>query len=173
MRKSALSTRSNKVYNPNSLEVTGEKITLLKSDKLKKSQSLNKKTLKIESKEQEELYTIQKPCPIHSNPTQSSPVKCTYKNFLKTSVTEYTNKEVSNKVLNQIRETSKVEDFERILQSLCQSDNFLTGKSYIRRNKTDKVLENLEAEDLYQEFFGKHFDYLSSVVNRARGEDCC
>lgn len=173
MRKSALSIKSDKVYNPNNLELTGNRILLLSPEKPKAkyqpSKAVSRRALKIDSVEQQQVasHIVHKSC----QPREKPPKAPTCKNSLKTSVTEYTNSEVSNKLLKQIKETSAVKDFEKILQSLWQSEQFLSSKTLLKRNKRDKILERLDEDDLYEEFFGKYFDYLSNVVNQSRCEE--
>ncbi|XP_030759605.1 sperm-associated antigen 6-like [Sitophilus oryzae] len=165
MRKSAVSSVSTKTYAPNNLEITGNKINLTEIKQEKRNKIFPRKNLVIESAEQEEPnIIIKRPCQIQENICPKKPPLYVYKNCLKTNTTEYKNTEILSKVLRQIKETSKVEDFEKILRNLCQSDNFLNSqKEYKRKNKTDEVLEYFQRQNIYDQFFGQHYEYLSEI----------
>lgn len=142
MRRSGSSrSNSSKVYNHIELEVTGRKKPLVVPERLESRQPVRKSIVLLDELQ---LVNVQE------------------RNVRKPTVKEYINTEVSNKLLKQIREATKAEDFKKILQVLPTSNVLQKGRKP-PRVLNQSVLDNLS--DIYEEFFGKHFDYLSSIVS--------
>lgn len=79
---------------------------------------------------------------------------------LKVNVTEYKNFQVCSKELRQIYETVKVQDFERILNNFYKSGS----DAYKVTNKIDEILDKINADDIYEEFFGQYYNKLYDLV---------
>lgn len=129
------------MYNYIELEVTGRKKPLVVPERLESRQPVRKSIVLLDELQ---VVNVQE------------------RNVRKPTVKEYINTEVSNKLLKQIREATKAEDFTKILQVLPTSNVLQKGRKP-PRVLNQSVLDNLS--DIYEEFFGKHFDYLSSIVS--------
>lgn len=129
------------MYNYIELEVTGRKKPLVVPERLESRQPVRKSIVLLDELQ---VVNVQE------------------RNVRKPTVKEYINTEVSNKLLKQIREATKAEDFTKILQVLPTSNVLQKGQKP-PRVLNQSVLDNLS--DIYEEFFGKHFDYLSSIVS--------
>lgn len=67
---------------------------------------------------------------------------------------------VFNRQLKHIYETVKVEDFKRILDHFYISSAY---KQFPRQN--DDILRTIDAENLYEEFFGRYYKLLEDIPN--------
>ncbi|XP_056639931.1 uncharacterized protein LOC130895368 [Diorhabda carinulata] len=79
---------------------------------------------------------------------------------LNLNVTDYKNSQVCSKQLKQIHETVKIKDFERILNNLPRSD----VSQQLVPNKVDRILRKIDADDIYDEFFGRYYNYLYELI---------
>ncbi|KAG5900043.1 hypothetical protein JTB14_009121 [Gonioctena quinquepunctata] len=134
----------------NSLCVSGERIKLLKHPK----QCYSNKNIKIFAEVDEEIELNRNSNIVTHNDNRKP---------FKVNVTDYKNLQVCNKQLRQIYETIEIRDFERILHNFQTSDAF---KKQAKNNYND-VLRKIDAEDIYEEFFGQYYNYLNDVIKRS------
>lgn len=65
-----------------------------------------------------------------------------------------------NRQLKHIYETVKVEDFERILGNFCMSSAY--RQLPLQNND---ILRTIDAENIYEYFFGRHYNFLEGIAN--------
>lgn len=135
----------------NNLCVSGERIALLKPPKT--GAISYTKNIKINF-EEGHLPEASFDC------NQDRKLICDRRIPAKLTVTDYKNVQVCNKQLRQIYETVEVEDFEKILKNICTSDAF---KNQSRKTPED-ILDRIKADEIYQEFFGQHYDRLNNAI---------
>lgn len=79
---------------------------------------------------------------------------------LNVNVTDYKNSQVCSKQLKQIYETVQIRDFERILNNLHRSN----VSQQLVPNKVDRILREIDADDIYDEFFGQYYNHLYELI---------
>ncbi|XP_028130035.2 uncharacterized protein LOC114326031 [Diabrotica virgifera virgifera] len=79
---------------------------------------------------------------------------------LNLNITDYKNSKVCSKQLRQIYETVEIQDFERILNNLQRSN----ASHNLVTNKVDKILKKIDADDIYEEYFGQYYNHLYDLI---------
>lgn len=149
MRKS--SVFKEKLYiNDRALCVVGERIHL-ESKQLPHRRYANK-TVRL---------TVEQPEEPDKRRKKPEPEK---RRTLKVNVREYKNQQACSKQLRQIYETVEVEDFERILRGLYISDEYNRKRE---KSKAEEVIAKIGPAEVYEHFFGRHYDHLRSLVAKS------
>lgn len=146
------SSRCKDKFYSNSWCISGEKLKLLENPR----KCYSSKQIQIASAPeiQEKLLFDEQEFSKSNNKSFNRPI-------LQLNHKDYKCDQVLNKQLRHIYETVEVEDFERILNKFYISSVY---RQFPRRSDDD-VLNTVDADKIYEEFFGRYYRFLEDIPN--------